>query len=306
MNDNMVKAFISIYECKSIGEAARVINQSKTNVRQNLLNLEKNLGINLFIRSREGMRPTEDAKKMYDIMKYLQFNINELERFYNINKEASGLRIATNYIEHVAYCFSKTVEDLGNDKSIYSYKNTTTDDVVDMIIKDKCDIGIFCFDSELKPVVEKLSASNDLYYKTLMISPPAIYVRENHPLANKEALVPIDLFGYGRIALNISDKKILNYVPNMARSSMPPKPEISVDAISSVVGFLQSSDYYYIGIDCPQGKKFIESLKIIPIKYKTTDMHIVWCCRKGYLLNKEGTYFLRMLEDFFNGGLLWN
>lgn len=237
MNDNMVKAFISIYECGSIGEAAKKLNQSKTNVRQNLLNLEKHLGIDLFIRTRVGMSPNNDAKKMYDIMKYLQFNINELEHFYNINKEAAGLRIVTNYIEHVAYCFSKTVEDLGNDKSTYSYRSATSDDVVDMIIKDKCDIGIFCFDSELKPVVEKLCVANNLYYKTLIISPPAIYVRENHPFANKEPLVPTDLFGYGRIALNVSDRKVINYVPSMVRGSMAPKPEIAVDAVSSVVGF---------------------------------------------------------------------
>lgn len=301
MNDNMVNAFISIYECGSISEAGRKLNQSKTNVRQNLVNLENYLGINLFVRYRGGMKPTDDANKMYEIMKYLQFNINELERFYSINKENTGLRIATNYIECVAQYFSEVVEKYGDEKSIYSYRNTTSDDVLDLIIKDKCDIGIFCFDSELKPVVDKLCNANDLYYKVLAALPPAIYVGENHPLATKECLLPLDLKDYGRIALNVSHKKVINYVPNMVRSNMDTKPDIAVDAVSSVVEFLNKSNYYYIGIYCEENKKFIKNVKILPIKYPITDMNVAWCCKKSYCLNKEGINFLRLLEDFFKG-----
>lgn len=301
MNDNLVNSFISTYEEGTIAGAAGQSGQSKTNIRNHLALLEEELGVCLFRRTHAGMDPTEDGHKIYHIMKYLQFNLNELERFYNLNKESSGLRVATNYIELLAKCFSDTAEKYGDDKSIYTYKTANSDDVLDLLIRDKCDIGVLCFTEDIKEVFIKTCEDHKIYYNNLHIAKPAIYVRKDHPLTQKDSISPVDLQPYKRIGLKDSERKIISYVPSMKKKSIQPNADISVSSVRHIMRFLKKSDYYYISLDPLKTMGFANDIKVIPIKEHVANMYIVWCCKKCYPLNKAGSYFINLVEAFFKG-----
>lgn len=301
MNSNYLKIFIAVYEGGSIGEASTSLIQSKTNVRTSIIKLEEELKVKLFKRSSKGMIPTTECRKMYSIMKYLQFNIEELERYYSLSKAQSGLRVASNYIEQIAYYFSMIVEEYGDDKSIYTYLTTNSDEVLEMVIKDKSDIGIFCFGEDVKENVKNTCNTYDLYYKTLTITEPAIYVRKDHPLANKDYIIPSDLIGYKRVGLNDAERKIISYVDSMKKRDIDSKADIIVNSVRNIVKLLERTNCYYISIKAIRDKPYMESLKPISIMGLSHKMYVAWCCRKGYLLNVEGTKFLNLVEDYFKG-----
>lgn len=70
-----LKAFMAIIEAGTVVRAASLIGLTQTGVTQRIRSLEKDLGVTLFIRSRQGMRPTLEGEAL---VRYCQ-RVNELE-----------------------------------------------------------------------------------------------------------------------------------------------------------------------------------------------------------------------------------
>ncbi len=75
---NQIALFIEIIESGSISEAARRLNQAKSNLSRALSSLEKNLGSQLIYRNTRSLHPTESGLLFYEKCKesYSDINLN--------------------------------------------------------------------------------------------------------------------------------------------------------------------------------------------------------------------------------------
>lgn len=65
-NWNLYRSFIAVYEAKNIQHAANILNITRTGVALNIKELSKQLGVQLFIPERRGVKPTNEATELYE------------------------------------------------------------------------------------------------------------------------------------------------------------------------------------------------------------------------------------------------
>lgn len=294
MNDSMVKTFIAIYEEGSIGKASSIIGKTKPNIRKTLNNLESELNLSLFSRFNSGMEPTSEGNKFYETVKYLTYSIGELEKYYEKSKSGLELSLATNYMDYIMEYFSKTIKEKGIDNTKYRYVSTHSDEILRMLLEDRCGIGIFSFTSKNKGLVKRISEENNIKYKVLYTTTPCVYVRDNHPLKSLEVVNVSDLEKFNRIGLSDEENQMLSY-------KIDKKADITVDSIRNIISFIKDSDYYYIGIESPYGS-CMDSLTSIPLDSYDEEIYVVLSYKQNYLNSGESKYFLELLRDFFKGG----
>ncbi|MBC7420953.1 MAG: LysR family transcriptional regulator [Bdellovibrio sp.] len=73
---NQIALFIEIVESGSISEAARRLNQAKSNLSRSLTALEKGLGAQLIYRNTRSLHPTEAGLQFYEKCKHAYSDIN--------------------------------------------------------------------------------------------------------------------------------------------------------------------------------------------------------------------------------------
>ena len=99
VNIHSLKALVvfkTLFETGTASQAARTLDITQSGVSRSLAQLERNLGIRLFLREKNRLIATPEAKELYDEILRLMGNIEELRHSVLALKEfgASRLRIA--------------------------------------------------------------------------------------------------------------------------------------------------------------------------------------------------------------------
>lgn len=152
----MIKSFIAIYESGSIRQAAEELNISRANIRSSIDKLEQEFGVKLFEKSLNGMEPTSSSHKIYNSIKYLEFNIEALEKYYYINNKEVGLNISTVYITSMVTSLTKVIEKYIDSNSRYLFRYTNSKDVLKMVIEDRCSLGVMALSNKSKDTFDEI------------------------------------------------------------------------------------------------------------------------------------------------------
>ncbi len=67
-----IEQFLEIFECRHLSNAALKLRLSQPTLTQSLARVESKIGLKLFVRSRQGLRPTPAAKELYNRAKGLR------------------------------------------------------------------------------------------------------------------------------------------------------------------------------------------------------------------------------------------
>jgi len=93
---------IFYYVCRygSFTKAAQILNGSQPNITRTINNLEAQLGIKLFVRSKKGIAPTEEGKRLYNriSLAFEQISLAEKELEESRNLEAGLVTIGVSEI----------------------------------------------------------------------------------------------------------------------------------------------------------------------------------------------------------------
>lgn len=173
----------------SITTAAEKLHVSPPAISKSISNLEKELGIQIFKRSKTGMVPTQQGKavikKAYEVLS----KIIELKEEAKLQETLAKTELKISCIPGLTYSafnsllklqidFPEVIVEIQEDDLRKIFKDVKT---------GKCDIGIIA--SNKRELEEEL----DLVYKELAIGSPCILVGKNSPFAFHEYVTPEDL-----------------------------------------------------------------------------------------------------------------
>lgn len=77
---SLIPAFIAIYETRSITHAAETLSVSQPSVSYALAKLRKQLSDSLFVRTAQGMHPTQRATELFTVFKTVANDVDEVVR----------------------------------------------------------------------------------------------------------------------------------------------------------------------------------------------------------------------------------
>jgi len=95
---NLFKTFITVFENGSYSQAAKLLIVTPSAISQNIRELEKHLGVQLFHPNVKGVRPTKEAGELYELVKTSFSNVNKaIESITEFKSSTTGeIRISSN------------------------------------------------------------------------------------------------------------------------------------------------------------------------------------------------------------------
>ena len=189
---NIYEIVIKASETGSFSKAAEVLNYTQSGISQAIKEVEKELGIQLFVRARQGVILTENGKK---VLPYMQEMLNQKEKMlqasYEINNKVAGkLRIGSfssvtaMWMSDIIHWFKENYPEVKIEILDGNY-----DQILDWLIHGQIDCGF------LSSICVEDFKFYDLYKDPLYAVVP-----KNHPLTSKQKVTVKDVCQYPFIA----------------------------------------------------------------------------------------------------------
>ena len=145
VNYELYKTFYIVANCSTITEAAQKLMISQPAVTKAIKNLELQLNGTLFIRSKSGIKLTENGKKFYNYIRPAIEQIQDAPKlFNNINKIESGeIKIGTSntILKYFLMQYLKKYDKLFPDVNIL-IEESYTPELINMVKNGSLDIAI--------------------------------------------------------------------------------------------------------------------------------------------------------------------
>jgi LysR family transcriptional regulator, transcription activator of glutamate synthase operon len=207
MNIEQMKYIVEVAKEKSITKAAEKLHLSPSAISQSISQLEDELGIAIFIRSKKGMTPTSDGKiilsKSYEVLYKIQELHDELasQKSHNSNLLKVACTPAMTYVVYDAFLsFNKDYKDV---KVIIEELNQ--DIILKEIKNENIDIAFASFSNdELNAKTHEYGIGFDLIYKAYVCA----FVNSQSHLARFHSVTPEDL----------KNEKVVMYNSNFVKS----------------------------------------------------------------------------------------
>lgn len=230
---NSLKAlatFKTLFEVGSASGTARLLGITQSGVSRSLGQLEENLGIKLFLREKNRLIATPEARELYDEILRLMGNIEELRHSVLALKEFGTSRLRIAAIPGLSFGFVPRLVAMllaENSHVSVSLDMISSHDVQSAVESSHADIGFITLPA----------TSPQLLSETLLTTEAVCLVPERHPLYTLDSVDISDLHGQHLVISNqpsIATNPLLELV-TAHRISISGKTEANIGTITSLV-----------------------------------------------------------------------
>lgn len=209
---------IEIDRCGSMNKAARNLFISQTGISSAVNEVESELGITIFTRTNRGIILTDDGRELVNQIGPIVERCRAIERFYaeRDSSKRVQLSIASQRYPFCAKAFVDFIQELEEPLLQLSFKEMEMAAVIDDVCTRQSELGILFVSEMTEHFIDRILASKNLEFKDLAEIQPHVFLRKNHPLANRKILTAEELQDYPYVAFFQTDNNL-----NFAEEAVP-------------------------------------------------------------------------------------
>ena len=201
MNILHMKYAVEVARLGSLNKAAETLMIAQPNISRSIKELEADLGITIFQRSKKGMILTPDGEEFIDCAQDVLRRIEKMERSYvgtSHKKRRFSISVPRAcYISAAFAEFSKSIGD--SDVEIY-YKETNSKKTINKLLTNEYDLGIIRYADSYDKHYKSMLEEKGLSYEMIAEFSYVLIMSKDNPLASKERITYDDLSSYIEIA----------------------------------------------------------------------------------------------------------
>ena len=279
-----------------MNEAAKQLFITQPSLSNAVRDLEREMGIEIFIRNPKGITLTKDGVEFLSYARQILEQTALLEERYkskNTNRELFSVSS-----QHYAFVVNAFVSLLaGTDMSRYELflRETRTYEIIDDVKNFRSEIGVLFLNSYNHDVLTKMFDDNHLTYTSLFRTHPHIFVSKNNPLASKKLVTMEDLEEFPYLSY---DQGIHNsfYFSEEIFSQIPHKKSIVVSDRATLFNLLIGLDGYTIATGILNSNLNGDNIVSIPLDVEDM-IDIVYIRHEKANLSKMGERFIEYLLE---------
>lgn len=285
---------VKIVETGSMNEAAKQLFITQPSLSNAVRDLEREMGIKIFIRNPKGITLTKDGVEFLSYARQILEQTALLEERYKSKDTNRELFSVSS--QHYAFVVNAFVSLLkGADMSRYELflRETRTYEIIDDVKNFRSEIGVLFLNSYNRDVLTKMFDDNRLTYTSLFQAHPHIFVSQDNPLANRDIVTMKDLEDFPYLSY---DQGIHNsfYFSEEIFSQIPHKKSIVVSDRATLFNLLIGLDGYTIATGILNSNLNGDNIVSIPLDVKDM-IDIVYIRHEKANLSKMGERFIDYL-----------
>ena len=171
---NQIRQFLKVVECGTILKASDSLNMTQPGLSRSMHRLEEELGISLFVRTKNTIALNENGKKAWELFKNLYENAEEIEKILRLFDQSQQvitvLSPSPTLFEKFLERFNLAYPNLKMETRLAHY-----DEMVESLLSEKCQMIQLAFPLENENVYNAVFEEESLY----------LILPESHPLSKK-------------------------------------------------------------------------------------------------------------------------
>lgn len=287
---------IKIVETGSMNEAAKQLYITQPSLSNAVRDLEREMGIDIFIRNPKGITLTKDGVEFLSYARQVVEQTSLLEeRYKNPTANRELFSVSSQHYAFVVNAFVSLLK--GTDMSRYELflRETRTWEIIDDVKNFRSEVGVLFLNNYNRDVLTKMLDDNRLSYTPLFTAQPHIFVSKTHPLAQKELVNLEDLEDFPYFSY---DQGIHNsfYFAEEILSQIPHKKSIVVSDRATLFNLLIGLDGYTIATGILNSNLNGDNIASIPLNVDD-EIELVYIQHEKANLSNMGEKFIQYLLE---------
>ena len=297
MNIQQLRYVVAIANSGTFREAAEKMYVSQPSLSISVRDLEKELGFKIFRRTSSGTFLTRRGMEFYEKAQELVKGFDIFQNQYaNPEEEKDEFSIASQHYDFLPPTITAFSERYPDYKNFRIFESTTVQ-ILDEVAQGHSEIGIIYLNNQNKKGIMQRVEKLGLEVIELIPFHTHIYIREGHPLAQKEELVMEDLADLPTVRFTQEKDEYLYYSENFVDTSASSQM-FNVTDRATLNGILERTDAYATGSGFLDSDS-VNGITVIRLK-DDLDNHMVYVKREEVELSQAGTLFVEVMQEYFN------
>ncbi len=192
-----LKYAIAVVGQNSLNEAAKMLFISQPSLSSAIRSLEKEIGFDIFIRSKTGITLTVKGAEFIGYAKSVMEQYELLDaKYISQTKVKKNFSVSMQHYTFAVSAFVELVKQYGMDAYEFEVHETKTYEVIENVRNHKSEIGILYLNDFNKKVLHKLFAEYGLQFEPLLECGVYVYMWKGHPLAERKEIALEELDEY--------------------------------------------------------------------------------------------------------------
>lgn len=189
MTLQQIKYVLTIAKIGSMNRAAEKLFISQPSLSAAVHELEKEVGITVFLRSGKGVVPTPEGEDflMYARQVYQQYELLQ-EKYSAGGNIKRKFGVSMQHYSFAVKAFVETVKKFDTLNYEFSVRETRTMDVINDVGSMKSEVGILYRSGFNRKIIDKMLSDNGLEFVSLINCRAYVYLWKEHPLAKETSL----------------------------------------------------------------------------------------------------------------------
>ncbi|HGZ3911758.1 TPA: LysR family transcriptional regulator [Streptococcus pneumoniae] len=297
MNIQQLRYVVAIANSGTFREAAEKMYVSQPSLSISVRDLEKELGFKIFRRTSSGTFLTRRGMEFYEKSQELVKGFDIFQNQYaNPEEEKDEFSVASQHYDFLPPTITAFSERYPDYKNFRIFESTTVQ-ILDEVAQGHSEIGIIYLNNQNKKGIMQRVEKLGLEVIELIPFHTHIYLREGHPLAQKEELVMEDLADLPTVRFTQEKDEYLYYSENFVDTSASSQM-FNVTDRATLNGILERTDAYATGSGFLDSDS-INGITVIRLK-DNLDNRMVYVKREEVELSQAGTLFVEVMQEYFD------
>ncbi|HGJ3410826.1 TPA: LysR family transcriptional regulator [Streptococcus pneumoniae] len=297
MNIQQLRYVVAIANSGTFREAAEKMYVSQPSLSISVRDLEKELGFKIFRRTSSGTFLTRRGMEFYEKSQELVKGFDIFQNQYaNPEEEKDEFSVASQHYDFLPPTITAFSERYTDYKNFRIFESTTVQ-ILDEVAQGHSEIGIIYLNNQNKKGIMQRVEKLGLEVIELIPFHTHIYLREGHPLAQKEELVMEDLADLPMVRFTQEKDEYLYYSENFVDTSASSQM-FNVTDRATLNGILERTDAYATGSGFLDSDS-VNGITVIRLK-DNLDNRMVYVKREEVELSQAGTLFVEVMQEYFD------
>ena len=297
MTIQTLRYIVSVAEIGSITEAAKRLHISQPSLSAALKEAEKEVGFQIFTRSRSGIALTKEGVEFLGYARQVIQEMSLLEDRFILNQpEKPRFCVSTQHYTFTANAFVEMVQKFGRERFEFILNEPQTHQILEDVKNRFCDLGILYLCRRNEPFLRKTMDEMGLRFQELFTASPHVFLRANHPLAGKKSVTLKDLQPYPRLNFLQGNYESADFSEELF-STEPSEKEIRVSDRAAIVNLMIGLDGYTIASGI--FPTYLQGRQIVSVPLAQQEqMHIGYVLCREQSLSELGSIYVEALKKY--------
>lgn len=296
-----MRYIIAVARYQSVSRAASALYMTQSALSAAIRDVEEELGIRIFLRTNRGVILTPDGE---DCLGYCQEIVERSDRFAaryrNRDTTNTYFSVSTQHLPFAVRAFDELLTTFAPETYNAGIYEVSTAQLIQDVSIGKSEFGVLAITADQGKMLQKIFASNDLFFTPLAELKTYVFLRKEHPLGAETALSLDRLKDYPYVTYEQSADPIFYTEETILYE--PLRRCIHVSDRATKMSVIRSSDAFSIGVDLPNFNRDIyfqnrsTELIAVPFEDQSEIIQAGYLERNNHIHTDIGSRYLALLR----------